>query len=131
MAVATLLAAGVSWLVAQRLGADALTLRHVVIAAFIGALATAIPVVLRIGRDHWGVVVMGAGVARLLLSLGYCYAIREASPDVLSRPLFVGVVAGAVLLLITEVTTAIRILSALERQRELGAPSADATRKTA
>lgn len=120
MAAATLLAAAVSWAVARGMGADSATLRAVLAAAALGALPTLAPAVLRLGREHWGVFVMGAGCARLLLSLGYCYMAREASPELASRPLFVGVVAGALLLLVVEVATSIKILSAMERRREAG-----------
>ncbi len=129
MLIATVVAAGASWALASSLGADSFTLRTVLIAAAIGAAATMAPAVLKIGRDHWGVFVMGAGVARMLLSVGYCYAVREMSPEVLSRPLFVGVVAGALLLLIVETATSIKVLSALERRREMAAPAADATHR--
>jgi len=129
MVAATLIGAGVSWVVAAQLGADPFTLRTVLMAAAIGALPTLAPAVLNVTREHWGVCVMGAGVTRLLFSLGYCYAARASSPELLARPLFVGVVAGAMLLLIVEAIAAIKILSAIERRRQISA-SADSTHST-
>ena len=126
MGLSTMVAGAAAWLLAAWLGADALTLKSVVIASGLGALATAAPVVLSLDRDRWGVFVMGAGVARMLLSLGYCYAAREATPELMARPLFVGVVAGAMLLLIVEVTVSIKILSALD-QRRAGAAATGAS----
>ena len=126
MGLATLLAAGVSWGVSDFLGADAFTRRTVLIAGALGAVATVAPVVLRVRAEYWGVAVMAAGVGRILLSLGFCYAVRESSPEVLSRPLFVGVVSGVFLLLVIEVTTAVKILATIERRRSApldGAPS--------
>lgn len=117
MGVATLVAAGLSWGVASALGGDAFTLRTVLIATGLGAIATAAPVLFRARAEYWGVVVLAAGVGRLLLSLGLCYVVRQNSPEVLARPLFVGVVSGAILLLIVEVVTAVKILSAIERRR--------------
>ncbi len=132
MLAASVAAAGLSWAVAAWLGGDSFTVRTVLIASAVGLVATLAPAVLRVGRDHWGVAVMGAGVARMLLSLGFCYAVREASPEVLARPLFVGVVAGAMLLLVVEATAAIRVLAALERRREMAArPAAEPNRKLA
>ncbi len=126
MGLATLLAAGVSWGVSSALGADPFTVRNVLIACALGAVPTFAPVVLRTRAEYWGVAVMAAGVGRILVSLGYCYVIRENSPEILTRPLFVGVVSGAFLLLVIEVTTAVKILAAIERRRSApldGAPS--------
>jgi len=129
MVAAVLAGAGVSWLIAWRLGADPSTLRTVLIAAAIGAVPTLAPAVLRVGRDYWGVCVMGSGLARMLFSLGFCYAVREATPEIMARPLFVGVVAGALLLLVVEAVASIKILSAMERRRDLAAAPADSTNR--
>lgn len=126
MGVATLVALGLAWGVAAALGADAFTLRIVLVALGFGTIATFAPVVFRVRSEYWGVSVMAAGVGRLLLSLGCCYLVRESSPDVLARPLFVGVVSGAFVLLVVEVTSAVKILAAIERRRTTpldGAPS--------
>lgn len=126
MGVATLVAAGLAWGVAAGLGADASTLRIVLMASGAGALATFAPVVFRVRSEYWGVAVMAAGVGRILLSLGCCYLVRESSPGILARPLFVGVVSGAFVLLVVEVTSAVKILAAIERRRSTpldGAPS--------
>jgi hypothetical protein len=132
LAGATLGALGLSWLLASRLGADAFTLRKVLEAGAIGIPATFLPVILRIKPDYWALAVVGAGVARMMLCLGFCFATREIVPEVLSRPLFVGVGAGASLILAVEVVSSIRVLSAIERGRAGAALSSDSiTRKTA
>lgn len=102
-------------------------MRKVLEAAAIGIPATFAPVILRIKPDYWALSVVGAGTARMLLCLGFCYAVREAAPEVLSRPLFIGVASGAALLLAVEVAASIRILSAIERERLGAAAMADPT----
>lgn len=120
LAGATVAAGLVAWVVADRLGADAHTSRRVLEATAIGIPATFAPVVLRLGRDSWALAVVGAGMARMMLSLGYCFALRELDPGILARPLFLAVASGAALLLVVEVGATVRMLSRLERGR--GAP---------
>lgn len=127
LGAATLAAFGLAWLIASRLGADAFTMRKVLEATAIGIPATFLPVVLRIKSDYWALSVVGAGTARMLLCLGFCYAVREASPEVLVRPLFIGVGSGACLLLAVEVAASIRILSAIDRERSSALPASDPT----
>ena len=123
MAVATVVALGLTWGVAGVLGADGFTLRTALVAVAIGSVATLVPVLMKFGRDYWGVAVMFAGAARMMVSLGYCYFVRENYAEVLARPLFLSVGVAALLLLVVEVVTSVRILSALERERIASAPA--------
>jgi hypothetical protein len=114
---ATLAAGGLVWALASGMGADAATVRAAMIATGLGLAGTLAPVLLRLDADHWGLGVVGGGVARMLISLAYCYFVRETSPDGVARPLFLSVASGAVLLLLVEAVTSVRILSSLEHRR--------------
>jgi hypothetical protein len=112
-----------AWAVGAGLGADAHTLRRVVEALAIGIPATLAPVALRVGKDHWALTVVGAGMARMLLCLGYCFAVRELDPAVTARPLFLAVASGAAMILAVEVVATVRILSALDRGHQPHQPT--------
>lgn len=117
MLFATVGAFAVASGVAALLGADGATLGVALLAIAIGSLATLGPVIMKFGRESFGVAVMFAGAARMILALGVCYAAREMSPDLNSRALFLGVGSAALFLMVVEVWTSIRILSAMERER--------------
>ena len=71
------------------------------------------PGLIAIRREYWGLSVLLAGLARGMLTLGFCFATR--GPETLSRPLFLSASASLLLLLVAEVVASIKILSALER----------------
>lgn len=132
MLAATLVALALGWIVATRLGADGGTQRILLLAFAFGAFATAVPACFPISREYWGLAVVVSGVGRAMLMLGVCFVTREVNPEMVARPLFLGVASGAMLLLFTEVVLAVRNLSDIERRRTLGAaPSDPATRKPA
>lgn len=117
MLAATIVAFGVAFLVGKTLGADASNLRFALVALALGSFATFVPAVLAISKETWGVAVLVAGMARALIALGYCFALKETDPAVLPRPLFLAVASAAMFLLVVEVVVSIRILSSIERQR--------------
>jgi len=132
MLAATLVALALGWIVATRLQADGTALKVLFLAFAFGAFATAIPACFPISREYWGLAVVVSGVGRAMLMLGVCFVARELNPEMIARPLFLGVASGAMLLLFTEVVLAVRILSDIERRRTLGAaPSDPATRNPA
>lgn len=117
MLFATIAAFGIALAVAALLGGDARTVGVALLAIAIGSVATLGPVIMKFGRESFGVAVMFAGAARMILALGVCYAAREMAPDLNSRALFLGVGSAALVLMVVEVWTSIRILSAMERER--------------
>lgn len=114
MLLATLVAMGLAWGVARSLGANAATERTLLLALLAGSFATAGPAVFSIGKDHWGIAVLVGGMIRGLVIFGVCMMARETGAEILRRPLFLGALCGAVLLMIVESALAIRILSRLE-----------------
>jgi hypothetical protein len=82
-----------------------------------GTLVALLPAVLVIGADFWGVTVMLAGVARGLLVLGVVFVATENNPDLSKRAIYLGALAGTVLVLIVETAAAVSILSRLERAK--------------
>ncbi len=121
MLLTTLVAVGVAWGVARGLGSNGVTERTLLLAFLAGSFATAGPVVLRVGKDHWGVLVLVCGMLRGLVIFGVCMMARETDPEILRRPLFLGGLCGAVLLMVVESILAIRILSGLEKGAGPGA----------
>jgi hypothetical protein len=132
MLAATFLALAGGWAGARLLGGGTVTSLNVVIALTIGSFATFAPVILRVGPDHWGVAVLFSGTARALIVLGACYLIAQNTPSLRERPLFLPAVGATVFLLAVESITAIRILSAIERQKaELKSGASPTTPTTA
>jgi hypothetical protein len=117
MLAATVLAVAGGWAGARFLGGGSATSLNVLIALTIGSLATFAPVILRVGPDHWGVAVLFSGTARALIVLVACYLIAQNMPGLAERPLFLPAVGAVVFLLAVESVSAIRILSAIERQK--------------
>ncbi len=116
MAVVTALGLACAGVVAAGLGADARTVGFVLGTLAIASVATVIPAALSIGREYWGVAVLFCGTGRGLAVLAIAYILGQSG--VPTRPLFIGVVSGAVLILILESIAAIRILAQIERRRE-------------
>ena len=112
---ATLLAMAGAWGWSWSMGSAA-TAQTVLIALGIGSLATAAPVVMRIGPDYWGVAVLFSGTARALLILGVCYMMTQGNNES-GRPIFLPAAGAAAFLLAVESIAAIRFLSALERDK--------------
>lgn len=75
--------------------------------------------------EHFGLAVLGASMARLLLAMFAAVVLTEVG-SAPSRPVWLGVVAGAGLALIAEATIAIAILSSIERKKA-GQPGAESS----
>ncbi|MBX3379770.1 MAG: hypothetical protein KF805_06720 [Phycisphaeraceae bacterium] len=131
MLLATLGAFGAAFGIAALLGGDSKTIGVALLAIAIGSLATLGPVVMKFGRESFGVAVMFAGAARMMLALGVCYFARETMPELMTRPLFLGVGSAALLLMVVEVWTSIRILSAMEREHRPATSGADDSQRKA
>jgi hypothetical protein len=112
VSAAGLVLAGIA---ATILGGDARTSGLAVAALAIASLATAVPIAMNISADYWGVAVLFSGMGRSLLVLAVAFVISRTGVE--SKPLFLGAVSGAVLILILESIVAIRILAQLERRR--------------
>ncbi|MBS0186503.1 MAG: hypothetical protein JSS51_00440 [Planctomycetes bacterium] len=98
----------------------------VLLAGFLGL----IPAVLRLrgGMQTWGLLVFGAGMARMLALLAiavYFSMMRE----VVKQPFWLGVVSGGVIVLVLETVAAFVILNRFEsaRVRQPGAGAAQAS----
>jgi hypothetical protein len=95
---------------------DSGSVQTVLIALLAGSLATAAPVVMRVGPDYWGVAVLFSGTARALVVLGLCYMMTPSN-QAMSRAVMLPAAGAAAFLLAVESIAAVRILSSLERQK--------------
>lgn len=114
---ATAAAFALSWLVTTQLGGDAATIRVGLLALAVASVATFAPAMLRIGKDHWGLAVLGCGVARALVLMAWCFAAVSMNAGLASRPLFLGAASAAMFLLVVETAMSIRILSSIDAHR--------------
>jgi len=112
---ATLIAGVGAWMVTSRLAAGTEYATPLLFAMGAGSLATLIPLLLSVGKDFWGVVVLGSGVGRSLIVLAVCYAMQPANLP--PRPLFMGALTFVLTLLLAETIMAVKVLSRLERER--------------
>lgn len=75
------------------------------------------PALMRISAEYWGLVVLISGMVRG----GICYAAASMAlnnnPELVRRPLFLAVMAAALLNLVLESAAAVRILSDLDRKK--------------
>jgi hypothetical protein len=104
--------------VALILGGSPATAGSAALAVTIGSILTFAPALLRLGREHWGVAVLVFGLLRSLLILAAAWMIESNTPDLAVRPLYLGVVAGAVLILVVETAVAVLILQRIEDARQ-------------
>ena len=105
----------VAGLVAVGVGGTSQTAGLAMVALSIGSLATAIPAVMAISAEYWGVSVLFSGLGRSLLTLAIAFVMSRSGVE--AKPLFLGAVSGAVLILVFESALAIRILAQLERRK--------------
>lgn len=117
MASATALGLVLAGVVAAAIGADQKTIGSTVLALAIASVVTFIPVVLRVRAEYWGVAVLASGMGRSLMALAVAYSMTLTDPGLSTRALFMGAVAGAVVILIVESALAIATLSQWDRQR--------------
>jgi hypothetical protein len=134
MAGATAAALGVTWVMATKSGGTPEDVQAALIAVAVGSVATFAPAMLRIGREHWGVAVLFCGVVRVMIALLVAWMLAKGANQS-HRPLYMGIAAGAFLVLIVETFSTVKILSAIERRREAlkappTTPDASATAST-
>ena len=77
-----------------------------------------LPVLVR-SAEYFGMAVLGASVARMLLAMFAALILTEVG-NFESRPVWLGVVTGAGLMLLIESTVAIAILMSMERKKADG-----------
>jgi hypothetical protein len=130
MALATAGALLVTWLTASGMGGSSSVAGLAIMALGIGSVLTFAPAVLKIDREHWGVAVLFSGTARGLVALGAAYLIAQQRPEMHARPLYMGIAAGAILVLVVETFLTISILSRIERAREAMKAAANLTPST-
>lgn len=85
----------------------------------VGSFATLAPIVLQIGHDTWGLAVLLSGAARAVIALAFALVVSQMSaPGTIEpRPLFMGICAGTVFLLIIETAASVAVLSRIEKAR--------------
>jgi heme A synthase len=88
-----------------------------VVAGLVGvvSLLGLLPVLVR-KAEYFGMAVLGASIARMLLAMFAAVMLTEVG-GLESRPVWLGVVAGAGLMLVAESAGAIAVLSSIERKK--------------
>lgn len=104
------LGVGAAWLVAWVMGASPAAAKEAAVAVAIAAPLGLAPALLRVGMEHWGLVVLLAGMVRGLLILALAF-MATRDPEVPARAVGLGAAAGAVFILIGETITAVNVLS--------------------
>ncbi|MCA9272954.1 MAG: hypothetical protein KDA31_07915 [Phycisphaerales bacterium] len=82
---------------------------------FVVSMLGLLPVLVR-KAEYFGMAVLGASVARMLLAMFAALILTEVG-NFESRPVWLGVVTGAGLMLLVESTAAIAILMSMERKK--------------
>lgn len=117
MGLATLGALVLAAAMAAGMGGESATIRAVLLATAIGAVATFLPAVMVIAAEYWGVAVLVCGAARSLAVIGLAYYYVQTDPSLGSRAVMLPVSAGTMLVLALEVAASVSILSAIERRK--------------
>lgn len=81
------------------------------------SLVSLLPGVLRLRQETWGVAVLGASVARMLMVLALGLVI-DSTAGLDRRAFWLGLVSGAVIVLIVETALAVSALQKMERQKQ-------------
>ncbi|NUQ66850.1 MAG: hypothetical protein HUU18_01015 [Phycisphaerales bacterium] len=104
---------------AGAMGGDSRTITLAGATVLIATCATLFPgiLMLRGGAQTWGMLVLAASVARMLVVLGLG-AYFDETRELIRQAYWLGSVVGAAVVLAGETTLAIKILSRLERERE-------------
>lgn len=106
-------------------GGSATIALSALLAVAAGSVFSFAPALLTIGREHWGIGVVVAGMIRNLTVLGVAYGLQSADPELKIRAFHIAAMGGAVVVLILESLLAVRVLSALDKRRlELAASRA-------
>ncbi len=114
----TMVGAGVVVATALAMNGGPETARFAALALGVGSIAGLAPAVLAVKPDSWGIVVFGGSIARMMLVLLAGYLIDNGQ-QLDRRPFWMGLVAGAVFVLIAETGTAISVLVKIERARAI------------
>lgn len=84
----------------------------------VASLVSLLPGLLQLRAENWGLAVLGASMARVLLVIAIGFA---AGPAGDRRAFWLGLVAGAVVVLIAETSLAISALQRMERTKRMPA----------
>jgi hypothetical protein len=126
MVGAGVVAIGAAWLVAGLMDGSREPARLAAVCTGFGALLALAPALFgpRPQIGNWGLVVVGGSMARmiLILSLGLMLVPADGT-----RPFWVGILAGAGLILIAETATAAVFISRLDHARTIAARPGRAT----
>ena len=117
MLVGSLVAVLGAWGGSKLMGGTPGQAQTAAMALAIGSVVGFAPALLRIGAEHWGLVVLLSGVGRALLVLGVCYAAAAGTPELAGRPLSLPALGAAVFLLTLETATAVRVLGRIEQRK--------------
>jgi hypothetical protein len=116
MAIATMFGIACAGGVAAMMGASDRVALLAATAVAAGSLATFLPAILNVDRQSWGLVVLGASMARTMLILVFALFIDKTRDLADGRTaLWIGTMCGAGLVLIIESAVSIRVLAALDR----------------
>lgn len=114
----TLVGLGVAIGTALAMGANPDTARWAALALAVASIASVAPAVLSVKPESWGLVVFGGSIARMMLVLLAGFLIDHGQP-LDRRAFWMGLVAGAVFVLIAETAVAISLLVKIERAKPL------------
>lgn len=116
MAITTVIAVAFAGAIAMLMGAPERVVLLTVLAVAAGSLATFLPAILSVERQSWGLVVLGASMARTMLIL-VCALLFDKTRDLgdARTALWIGAMCGAGLVLIVESVVAVRVLAAMDR----------------
>lgn len=113
MAAVIALGAALAFAIAAALGSGERTAGLAAAVVGAGSLISLAPGLLRLRAEHWGLAVMGASAARMLMVLAIGLAADPAGAG--RRGFWMGLVAGAVAVLIAETALAVTTLQRIER----------------
>ncbi|MBL8763680.1 MAG: hypothetical protein JNM07_05375 [Phycisphaerae bacterium] len=118
MLAATVLAIALAAGTSLALGGDARTSTLASLTLTLASAATLFPILASrfIAPSAWGVTVFAAGFVRMLLVIGVGFAL-DRTRELAREPFWIGLLAGALTVLIVETALAVLILSKLERSR--------------
>lgn len=75
------------------------------------------PALLRVGAEYWGLVVLVSGMVRAALCYAGASIAMTNNEELLRRPLFLAVMAAAVLMLMVETAGAVWLLGEVDRKK--------------
>lgn len=118
MAVSCAAAIGAGLFMADRAGANADALGAIGIALAVLASVCIVPMLgpPLVSGESWGMVVLGCGAMRTMLALGAMLVLIEIQ-GLERRPVVMGILTGAMMIMIAEAVVAVRALAARDRMR--------------